>query len=309
MKGTMSVRHLEGLIAAPPTPMRADGSVALETIDALYRMLVSNGVRGAFVCGTTGESMSLTVQERRLVAERWRALAEGDFIVIVHVGHNSLPDCKELAAHAQRIGAHGIAVMAPNFFKPGSLDDLVAFCAEAAAAAPELPFYYYHMPAMTGVITPAVDFIQAASSRIPTLTGAKFTYEDLMDYGRCLVLEGGRFDMLFGRDEILLSALALGAHGAIGTTYNFAAPLYRRVMDAYAAGNMAEAQEEQSRAREMVAVLYKAGGLAAVKPIMKMIGLDCGPPRLPLHRFGTSEYEKLQAELGRVGFFEYCCRP
>lgn len=305
----MAVRHLEGLIAAPPTPMHADGSVALETVDALHRMLVRNGVRGAFVCGTTGESMSLTVHERRLVAERWCALAEGEFVVIAHVGHNSLPDCRELAAHAQRIGADGIAVIAPNFFKPGSLEDLVAFCAEAAAAAPELPFYYYHMPAMTGVTISTVDFMQAASGRIPTLAGAKFTYEDLMDYGRCLVLEGGRFDMLFGRDEILLSALALGARGAIGTTYNFAAPLYRRIMDAYAAGNMAEAQREQSRAREMVAIFYKAGGLAAVKPIMKMIGLDCGPPRLPLHRLNAAEYEKLQAELNRLGFFDYCCRP
>jgi N-acetylneuraminate lyase len=130
-----------------------------------------------------------------------------------------------------------------------------------------------------------------------------------MDYGRCLVLERGRFDMLFGRDEILLSALALGARGAIGTTYNFAAPLYRRIMGAYEAGDMAEAQREQSRAREMVAIFYKAGGLAAVKPIMKMIGLDCGPPRLPLHRFDAAEYEKLRADLDKIGFFDHCCRP
>ncbi len=300
--------HLEGLIAAPPTPMRADGGLALERIDALHAMLVRNGVRGAFVCGTTGESMSLTVPERRLVAERWRALAEGEFVVIVQVGHNSLPECRELAAHAQRIGAHGIAVVAPSFFRPASVEDLVAFCAEVAAAAPALPFYYYHMPAMTGVFTPAVDFMRAASAPIPTLAGAKFTYEDLMDYGRCLDLEGGRFDMLFGRDEILLSALALGARGAIGTTYNFAAPLYRSVIDAYVAGDMATAQKEQSHAREMVAVLYKAGGLGAVKPIMKAIGLDCGAPRLPLHRFSDAEHTKLRAELERIGFFGYCCR-
>jgi N-acetylneuraminate lyase len=114
--------------------------------------------------------------------------------------------------------------------------------------------------------------------------------------------------MLFGRDEILLSALALGARGAIGTTYNFAAPLYRRVMDAYEARDMATAQADQSRAREMVALLYRSGGLAAVKPIMKMIGLDCGPPRLPLHRLGRSESARLRAGLEGLGFFEYCCR-
>jgi N-acetylneuraminate lyase len=300
--------HLTGLVAAPPTPMRPDGTLDLGRIDDLRRMLIANGVRGAFVCGTTGESMSLTVEERRLVAERWRRLAEGGFVVIIHVGHNCLPDCRELAAHARSIGADGIAAMAPSFFKPSSVEDLVSFCAEVAAAAPDVPFYYYHMPSMTGVTTPAVDFMSAASDRIPTLAGAKFTYEDLMDYGRCLALEGGRFDMLFGRDEILLSALALGAQGAIGTTYNFAAPLYRRIMDAYAAGDMRTAQAEQSRAREMVAVLYRSGGLSAVKPIMKMIGLDCGQPRLPLHRLDDAACRRLRADLDRLGFFGYCCR-
>jgi len=288
--------------------MRPDGSLNLDATDGLYRMLAANGVRGAFVCGTTGEGMSLTVPERRLVAERWRAVAEGSFVVLAHVGHNCLPDCQELAAHAQRIGADGIALMAPSFFKPSCPEDLVLFCAEVAACAPELPFYYYHMPAMSGVAIPVADFLTAARDRIPTLAGAKFTYEDLLDYGRCLVLDGGRFDMLFGRDEILLSALALGARGAIGTTYNFAAPLYRRVMDAYEAGDMATAQAEQSRAREMVALLYRSGGLAAVKPIMKMIGLDCGPPRLPLHRLGRSESARVRAGLEGLGFFEYCCR-
>lgn len=304
----MRRQHLEGLLAAPPSPMRPDGSIDVERVDDLYRMLRANGVGGAFVCGTTGESMSLSVDERRGIAERWVGLAEDDFVVIVHVGHNCLPDCQELAAHAQKIGAYGIAAMAPNFFKPAGVEELVVFCAGVAAAAPELPFYYYHMPAVTGVTIPVADFMGAASHRIPTLTGAKFTYEDLLDFGRCLVLDNGRFDMLFGRDEILLSALALGARGAIGTTYNFAAPLYRRIMDAYNAGDMATAQEEQSRAGEMVAILYRSGGLAAVKPIMEMIGVDCGQPRPPLRVLDSAERGELRAELEQVGFFEYCCR-
>lgn len=307
-EGTVKTQHLEGLLAAPPTPMREDASLELASIQGLLGMLAANGVRGAFVCGTTGESMSLTVQERRHVAERWCALAQGEFVVIVHVGCNCLQDSKELAAHAQQIGAYGIAAIAPSFFRPDRVEELVAFCAEVAAAAPELPFYYYHMPAMTNVAIPVADFMQAAADRIPTLAGCKFTYENLMDYGRCLILEDGRLDMLFGRDEILLSALALGARGAIGTTYNFAAPAYLRIVDAYRRGDMAAAQEDQSRAREMVAVLYRHGGLAAVKPIMKMIGMDCGPPRLPLRRLDEAECEALRAELDAVGFFDFCCR-
>ncbi len=302
------MEHLSGLVAAPPTPMRPDGALNPDRVAPLYRMLRGSGARGAFVCGTTGESMSLSIAERRQVAERWTALAEDDFAVIVHVGHDSLPEARGLARHAQEAGACAVAAMAPSFFRPAGVEELVAFCARVAAAAPELPFYYYHMPSMTNVAVPVAEFLAAASGRIPTLAGAKFTYEDLLDYGRCLRLEGGRFDMLFGRDEILLCALALGARGAVGTTYNFAAPLYRRVIDAFEAGDLEAARREQARAQEMVAVLYRCGGLAAVKPVMRMIGLDCGEPRLPLGRLSPGEEDELRAGLEAVGFFDYCCR-
>ncbi len=200
----MHIEHLTGLIAAPPTAMGADGSVELDTIERQAEALVSGGVRGAFVCGTTGESMSLTTAERLSVAERWCAVAPEGFGVIVHAGHTCLSDCREIAAHAQECGARAIAAMPPFFFRPADVDALVAVGAEVAAAAPGLPFYYYHIPGMTGVYLKMADYLPAAAKAIPTLAGMKFTYEDLMDYHRCLALEGGRFNMLFGRDEILL---------------------------------------------------------------------------------------------------------
>jgi N-acetylneuraminate lyase len=304
----MRIEHLTGLIAAPPTPMRRNGSVDLDTVERLHAALCGNGVRGAFVCGTTGEGVSLSLEERRAVAERWQQLAEGEFVVIVHVGHNSLPESRALAEHARSIGAHAVALMAPSFFKPAGIEELVAFSAAVAEAAPELPFYYYHIPALTGVAIPVADFLEAASGRIPALAGAKFTYEDLLDYGRCLSLEGGRFDMLFGRDEILLSALALGARGAVGTTYNFAAPIYREVVDAWFAGDVARARARQARAAEMVNVMNRCGGLAAVKPIMRMIGLDCGPPRPPLRRLNDMECAELRRRLEGLGFLDFCCK-
>ncbi|MHC4592322.1 MAG: dihydrodipicolinate synthase family protein [Planctomycetota bacterium] len=303
------MEQFEGLVAAPPTPMHADASIDLDTIAPLCRMLKANGVGGAFVCGTTGECLSLTVRERQQVVERWVATADADFAVVVNVGHNCLAACQELAAHAQRTGADAIALMAPNYFKPASVEGLVLFCAQVAGAAPDLPFYYYHIPGMTGVTIPVADFMIAAAGSISSLSGAKFTSDDLADFGRCLELDGGRFNMLFGRDENLLAALALGARGAVGTTYNFASPLFLRILDACAAGDMAAARREQSRAREVLAVYYKAGGVVAAKAIMRMIGLDCGPPRLPLRELDEAACETLCAELTAIGFFDYCCRP
>ena len=113
---------IEGLIAAPLTPMNIDGSLRLDVIEKQAEFLARNGVKGAFVCGSTGESMSLTVQERLLVAERWVKAAEGDFKVIVHVGHTSLGDIKTMASHALKAGAYAVSAMAPCFFRPGTTE-------------------------------------------------------------------------------------------------------------------------------------------------------------------------------------------
>ncbi len=304
----MQTDHLRGLIAAPPTAMRADGSLNLDTIERQAQALVTGGVRGAFVCGTTGESMSLTTAERLHVAARWCEVAPEGFAVIVHAGHTSVADSREIAAHAQKIGARAVAAMPPFFFRPADVDALVTVGAEVAAAAPALPFYYYHIPAMTGVYLKMADYLPAAAEAIPTLAGMKFTYEDLMDYHRCLALEGGRFNMLFGRDEILLSALVLGARGAVGTTYNLAAPLYLRVMDAFERGDLDAARAAQHQAAEFIAVLARFGVIEATKAAMKLTGVDCGPVRPPLRPVEGERLERLREALEGVGFFDFCIK-
>ena len=305
----MTFAKTRGLIAAPHTPMDADGEVRLDRIDEQVELLARNGVVGAFVCGTTGESMSLTVQERLDVAGRWARAAPEGFRVIVHVGHTALPAVRAMAAHAREVGAWGVGAMPSIFFKPPGLAEAVDFAALAAAAAGELPFYYYHLPSMTGVNLPMRDFLETAAQRIGNLAGVKFTYENLMDYTSCLRLGGGRFDCLFGRDEILLSALSLGATGAIGSTYNFAAPLYRRIIEAFDAGDLQAAQALQDQAMAMIRAGHRWGpGVAGFKEIMRMIGLDLGGVRPPLRPLTAEQSRGLRAELEQIGFFDFCCR-
>jgi N-acetylneuraminate lyase len=291
------------LIAAPYTPFHQDGSLNVAQIPALASALVKNGVEGAFVCGTTGESASLTTAERMTVAEEWQRTAGDKLKVLVHVGHAALADARALAAHAQEVGVEAVGCMAPYFFKPASLELLVDFCAEVAAAAPRLPFYFYHIPSMTGVSFAAADFLRAAAPRIPNLAGVKFTYENLMDFAECVGLENGRFRILFGRDEILLAGLALGGRGAIGSTYNFCAPIFQRVIRAFHAGNMKTARREQAAASAIIAVFVRYGGLPAGKAIMRMNGLDCGPVRLPLGDLTPQQCDGLRSELDRLDYF------
>ena len=294
--------HLTGLIAAPFTPMLPDGSLNLPIIEQQADRMAAIGVAGAFVCGTTGEGMSLTTAERLQIAERWISAARKRLKVIVHVGHNNLGESRELAAHAERIGADAIATTGPSFFRPSNVAGLVEFCGCVAKGAPKLPFYFYHMPSMTGINMPMIEFLKLGSKRIPTLAGIKFTDENLMGYTQCLRFEDGRFNILFGRDEILLAALAMGAKGAVGSTYNYMAPIYHRVRAAFERGDIAVARSHQAMAIEIIAVMIKYGGLPAGKAMMKMIGIDCGPVRSPLQNLATNTLAAFQTELAKTGF-------
>ena len=302
------MKHLSGLIAAPHTPFRPDGSVAFDVISQQARLLAHNRVAGAFICGTTGEGPSLSSEERRRVAEAWIVTRPPGLSVIVHVGHLCLADARALAAHAQEIGADATATVAPSFFKPAAQPELVSWCAQLAAAAPKLPFYYYTIPSMTNVSLSAADFLAGAEGKIPNLAGIKFTFENLMDFQRATAHAAGKYNILFGRDEILLAGLGLGAKGAVGSTYNFAAPLYHRIIDAFNRGDLETARKDQSRAVDFISVLDRHGGLAAGKSVMKLIGLDCGPVRLPIRALSERDEASLRDGLEEVGFFDYACR-
>jgi N-acetylneuraminate lyase len=301
--------HIEGLVAAPFTPMNPDGRVNLDAVAPMAELLARSGVVGAFVCGSTGEGVSLTVDERMAVAERWAAVAPPGFKVIVHIGHTSVEVCKALAAHAQRVGVCATGLMGPYYFRPRTIDDLVLFCAEVASAQ-ELPLYYYHIPSLTGVDLPMIDFLSVAIDSIPNLAGVKFTHSNLMDFALCAAFEGGRFDILFGTDELLLCGLALGARGAIGSTYNFAAPLYVRLIEAFGSGDLDAARRLQMKSIELVRLLVGSAGTyhTAAKAVMGLLGVECGPPRPPLPAITDEQLRSLRTGLDRIGFFEFCCR-
>jgi N-acetylneuraminate lyase len=302
----MNALKLTGLVAATHTPFAADRALNLKAVEPQAAHLARNGLRFAFIGGTTGESHSLSLEERRQLAQRWLDVTRGTPLqVVVHVGSNCVADARALAAQAQQLGAAGIAALAPSYFKPRTLEALISCCADIAAAAPNTPFYFYDIPVLTGVSFSMPDFLRQASARIPTLAGIKFTNSDLMAYQLCLNAEGGRFDVPYGTDEWLLAALALGARGAVGSTYNFAAPLYHRLLKAFQAGDLAGARREQFRSVQIVQLLAGFGFMAAAKAVMMMLGVEVGPPRLPFDSLSPDDLKKLRASLETMGFFEW----
>jgi N-acetylneuraminate lyase len=291
--------HLRGLVAPAFTPMRADGSLDLAGVERQAAHLVAQGVAAVFVCGTTGEGPSLTVPERQQLVERWCAVtaAAKSMPVIAHVGDSSIAAAKQLAEHAQGNGAAAIAAVPPHYFRPSCVDDVVACATAVASAAPRVPFYYYHIPGNTAVRVPMAELLELGAARIPTLAGLKFSDDDLMDFGQCVALAVERYDLFYGRDEMLLPALSVGARAAIGTTYNFAAPLYRRMIDSFHQGDLATAQALQARSRDLVSLIQRHGGLPAMKAAMQLAGADCGPCRLPLRTLDEQQIEALGRDL------------
>lgn len=301
--------RLRGLTAATYTPMNPDGEVRYSTIEKQAARLLDDGVNGAFVCGTTGEGLSLSNDERRQVAQRWVEVAGRDLTVIVHVGHNSLSESRTLARHASDIGAAGISTLIPGFFKPGNIHDLVMCCREIAATAPGLPFYYYHIPTLTGVTGSMIKFAQIGLELIPTLHGIKYTHSDLNEYEQLLAQMGSELDVPYGTDAMLLEALRVGARGAVGSTYNYAAPLYVKLIEAYHQSDAETAEKLSITAKELTRILVTHGVFATGKAAMKMIGLDCGNPRLPLAPLTHEAYRKAKTDFIRAGIFADSGKP
>lgn len=297
---------LHGLVAATHTPFNPDGSLNLAIVEQQAAHLLKNGVTLAFIGGSTGECHSLSLDERRALAQRWGEVARGTALrVVVHVGSNCLADARSLAAQAQQLGAAAISALAPSYFKPRSLDALIACGADIVAAAPETPFYFYDIPALTGVQFSMPDFLAQAPARIPTLAGLKFTNTDLAAYQFCLRADGGAWDVPWGVDEFFLGALALGAKGAVGSGFNFAAPIYQRMIAAFGRGDLAGAREEQFRGARLVQLLAGYGYLGAAKATMVMLGVDVGPARLPNLSLTPAQTESLRADLKQLRFFDW----
>ncbi len=274
-------KKLQGLIAAPHTPFNADGSVNLDLIPKQIAVLQKQGVVGAYICGTTGEGICCSVEERKAVMAAWAKHGKGKLFIIAHVGALSVTDARELAAYAQELGLDATSIVPPNFFKPGSIDDLISYLNSVLSAAPELPFYYYHT-GMSGVNFDMEKFLEKADGKIPQLVGIKFNYPDLYMYQRCLRACGGKYDITWGIDEWFAGALACGAQSAIGSTYNYSAKLYYAIWDAFKKGDQKKVLSGMAKVCKIVDILVQYGGVAGGKAMMAYHKLDMGGVRPPL---------------------------
>ena len=301
-------QHLSGLIAAPFTPMNPDGSLNTSLIPKYYQFLKQNKVTGAFICGSTGEGVSLTMQEKKDTAKAWADCTKGDadFKVMLLTGGTCIADCIDLAKYAQREGIYAVSFTAPFYFKPADAKALAACCKAIADEVPDMPFYYYHIPVLNGCNVAMIDLLKEIDGEIPNFAGIKYTHEDFMDFLSCLHFQNGKYDMLWGRDENMLPALAVGAKGAVGSTFNYAAPLYYELIAAFDNNDLKKAQSLQQQSIDMITLLGKYGGIATGKAYMKLVGLNCGKFRLPVKNMNGGEFELFKKDVAALSFESFC---
>lgn len=291
--------RIKGLTAAVVTPMKSNGEINLQAIGPYAEFLAGRGVSGVFVCGTTGEGLLMDLDERKAVAEKWMEYSD-KLNILVHVGSTSYAQSASLAGHAQEIGAKAISAMGPCFLQPSRPEELVAFNKLIADAAPDTPYYYYNIPGTSGCRVNMAGFMELACREIPTFNGIKYTDYNTCEMQECINFAGGRYDILHGHDETLIAGLQIGATGGIGTSYNVTSPMFTKLLEAWNAGDYDRAVTLQHDANRVVTLMCKyVNCIVGVKAMLELMGIHCGPCRLPLRNLNNEELKSLEAEFAQ----------
>lgn len=297
---------LSGLISATYSPFKTDGSLNLDVIPAYVDYLLDIGMKGIYVCGSTGEGINMSVDEREKVTAAFVKAVKGRMPVVVQVGSNAITDCEHLAKHAQEVGASATSANAPSYFKIASVQGMADWTIRIAAAAPKLPFYFYHIPIFTGTSLDLVDYAKAIEGKMPNFGGIKYTDTKVFEFHDALVYGKGKYETLWGCDEMYLPALSVGAPGGVGSTYALLPNTFQAIKAAWDADDMEKAGMYQLRVWHYVKTLSKCGPFHQMqKGMFGKIGLPLGWFRMPMAGATQEMVDKAVVELKAIGYMEW----
>lgn len=291
----MIFKKLAGIITATVTPLTKDGQISVQGLSKLTHFLIEKGIHGLFPCGSTGEGVLLTTEERKKVAEITVKETAGRIPVVIHTGSIQLPEAIELTAHARDIGGDGAALVPPYYF---TVDDrtIFQFYSTIAERIPGFPLYVYNIPPnVKNAVSPTVLF--QLQSKYPNIIGLKDSSMDFMNFISFKLALPNDFCILMGNDAQIYSSLLMGARGAVAATSTaFPEPVVE-IYENLKAGNRDKALKAQELVARLRAVLRSYTPIAAYKKALEFRGIQAGPPRLPLRPMTPEETKKLRGEL------------
>lgn len=293
----MDVTKFHGIFPALVTPYTEAGDLHEESLRRLVSRCLDLGVRGFYVGGSTGEAFMLAADERRRILEIVADENGGRGTLIAHVGHISTDKSIDLAHHAKRIGVDAVSSI-PPFYYSFSIDEVIGHYLSIVEEA-DVPMILYNFPAYSGfTLTP--DLIVQLRGRDERIIGLKHTSMNLFDLEQVLRMDD-RFIVLSGHDEVFLAAIAMGAHGAIGSTYNIMPELYLEMMELAGRGELAAARQAQQRVNSFIRLMASGTGIPQVKAALELLGIECNGCRRPIGRLSADARKEIEQTLRNIG--------
>ncbi|MFC5466279.1 N-acetylneuraminate lyase [Lederbergia graminis] len=294
------IERYKGIIPALITPYTNEGKINEAVTRKLIQHLLSKGVKGLYLSGSTGEGFLQTVEERKQFLEIVVDEVQGEVPVISQVGAVDTNTCVELTKHAAEVGADAVSAVAPFYYKHGS-EQIKQHYLDIVNAA-DIPLIIYHIPDFTGT-SGSIDFYEELS-KVENIIGLKYTSKDTFFMQQLIDVCGDEFMVFNGPDECCIAGLAVGAHGAIGSTYNIMPEKFVSLFNHFANGNIAAAKQEQYEANRLIRKLLDYDFIAFEREVLTLQGFDVGKPRKPLQQLTDMERSQIRKIVEEFPFLQ-----
>ena len=271
----------QGVIPAFYACYEDNGDVSAERTANFAKYLLEKGVKGLYVCGSSGECIYQSKEERKLILESVMEAVGGKMTIIAHFACNNTKDSMELAAHAESLGVDAIAAIPPIYFHLPE-DSIAKYWNDISSAAPNTDFVIYNIPQLAGVALTMPLFKKMLEN--PRVIGVKNSSMPVQDI-QMFKMEGGEDCIIFnGPDEQFISGRIIGAGGGIGGTYGVMPELFLKADELLKEGKINEACEIQHAIDKIIYAMCscKCNMYAAAKQILREQGIECGSVRAPL---------------------------
>lgn len=289
------MKQLYGVVVALVTPIAKTGRIDLQTTERLADALIGTGVNCLYPCGTTGEMLRMSADERKQVAEAVVKTANGRVPVFIHTGTNDIASTVALSKHAYTIGANGVGIITPQFYSCNEREIVNYYASICNALPADFPVYLYSIPQCAANTLP-VSAAKEILSRTQNVAGIKYSLNDFMTTADYLEVSPD-WNVLHGCDSLFSSYLMLGCAGTVSGVANVFPEPFVRIYRAYCNGDLKSVQHWQVLARKFTNTLKCGSNMAYFKSGLKLRGLDAGHMRSPQLDLTGAEEAQLKEEL------------
>lgn len=296
------MQKLYGTVVPIITPLTEDDRVDVESLKKLVDYVIDGGLQCLYPCGTTGEMMYLTVEERKLVAEVTVAQAEKRVPVFVHVGAWNLKDTIELAQHAEKIGADGIGVVTPAFYKLSDQGLIDYYVAVANSVSKDFPVYLYAIP-QNAVNDVNVAVCEKVVAQCPNVLGIKYSFPDFTKLQQFMMVSNQQFSVLVGPDHLFEALCAVGGDGVVSGNAMIIREHYAAIWDAIQKKDFDLATKYQRRTNILNAIMCEVNNIAAYKVLLKEEGIiKTTKMRRPMENLTPDQEKKLIEKMNQLEY-------